>query len=647
MKKFLIFVSFALLVLAGSSRLFAKEQAPTYSGASYKIEDPQLLSQKNVPIVTDWDFYWGKFISPSDITTQPDLRVPVPGDWNKYSLPEQAKKISKKGDGSGTYRLRLTNLKPDTEYAFSVFELCYTAFTVFADEKKIFDSGIPAEKWEDTKPEQAFDKAVFVSDSNGCCTLTFYVSNNFYRKGGFRGNFTLSENEAYDTLFRGSIIKYSIFYGILILMILYCLLLGLQKKDISSFYLAVMIAGIFSRLIANIFPLIKVIIPALPFTSLLRIEYLALFVIPSSQTLYFDSLNKKIFKIIPAKLLAAPALVFLILDFALPIRIVNRMVPFMQVYMFAVIIIDIILFFIRIIKDKDFVSLMAIIALLIITLGVTNDILIIHHSSILGEIKILSFTFILFAFFQIVVLAYIQDRNYRKVVEINKELIETNIAYYRFVPKEFLELLSKKDITEVSLGEYRVAKMAVLSADIRNFTATSEKLSPIQVFDMLNSYLRRVAPLIRKYNGVIEKYLGDGIIAIFPEIAESALNCAIAMQEEMIELRKEFEERNMPQIRIGIGVHYGSVVIGTGGDNERMTEISLSDDIDIAIKTEAATKLYKRPILVTKQTLNQAANELKALGLKFDFSGKEMPAQEDTKFPPLYSIYNNTIDDVL
>ena len=647
MKKFLIFVSFALLVLAGSSRLFAKEQATAYSGASYKIEDPQLLSQKNVPIVTDWDFYWGKFISPSDITTQPDLRVPVPGDWNKYSLPEQVKKIAKKGDGSGTYRLRLTNLKPDTEYAFSVFELCYTAFTVFADGKKIFDSGVPAEKWEDTKPEQAFDKAVFVSDSNGCCTLTFYVSNNFYRKGGFRGNFTLSENETYDTLFRGSIIKYSIFYGILILMILYCLLLGLQKKDISSFYLAVMIAGIFSRLIANIFPLIKVIIPTLPFTSLLRIEYLALFVIPSSQTLYFDSLNKKIFKLIPAKLLAAPALVFLILDFALPIRIVNRMVPFMQVYMFAVIIIDIILFFIRIIKDKDFVSLMAIIALLIITLGVTNDILIIHHSSILGEIKILSFTFILFAFFQIVVLAYIQDRNYRKVVEINKELIETNIAYYRFVPKEFLELLSKKDITEVSLGEYRVAKMAVLSADIRNFTATSEKLSPIQVFDMLNSYLRKVAPLIRKYNGVIEKYLGDGIIAIFPESAESALNCAIAMQEEMIELRKEFAQKNMPQIKIGIGIHYGDIVIGTGGDNERMTEISLSDDIDIAIKTEAATKLYKRPILVTKQTLNQAANELKARGLKFDFSGKEMPAQGDTKFPPLYSIYNNTIDDVL
>ena len=70
-------------------------------------------------------------------------------------------------------------------------------------------------------------------------------------------------------------------------------------------------------------------------------------------------------------------------------------------------------------------------------------------------------------------------------------------------------------------------------------------------------------------------------------------------------------------------------------------------DIDIAIKTEAAPKLYKRPILVTKQTLNQAANELRAIGKKFDFSGKEVAAQEDTTIPPLYSIYNNKIGEVL
>ncbi len=639
--KRLILVSISLFMFLCCSNLFAQ-------GALYKVSDREKLALGSETIETNWDFYWGKFISPLDKTSAPDLQVTVPCEWNKYDLPSDAKVVAKKGDGSGTYRLTLTNLKPETEYAFPVFEVFYTASKIYADSKLIYECGEPSEKWENTKSEQYCDKAVFKTDSNGSVTLTIYISNNFYRKGGFRGKFTLSENKVYSQSSLRQLCAYSIFSGLLLLMILYCLLLSLQKKDISSFYLALLIFGIFSRLVTATFPMLKVVFVNIPFTMILRLEYMALFIIPGAQTLYFDSLNKKIFKHIPAKLLAAPGIIFFVLDFVLPIRLANRLVPFMQAYTFAIIGIDVLLFFIRIIKDKDFISLMAVISLIIIALGTTNDILIIHHTYILGRVKLLGLSFVVYAFFQIIVLAYIQDRNYRKVVELNKELIETNMAYYRFVPKEFLELLSKKDITEVSLGEYKVAKMAVLSADIRNFTSTSEKLKPIQVFDMLNSYLRRVAPLIRKYNGIIEKYLGDGIIAIFPQSAESALNCAIAMQEEMIELRKEFEERNMPQIRIGIGVHYGNVVIGTGGDNERMTEISLSDDIDIAIQTEAATKLYKRPILVTKQTLNQAANELRAVGKKFDFSGKEVPMQGDTgSVPPLYSIYNNKIGEVL
>lgn len=640
MKK-LILVSFALLMFLPAFHLFAQ-------GASYKVSDSEKLSKGAETIETKWDFYWGKFVSPLDKTSVPDLQVTVPGEWNKYNLPADAKAVAKKGDGSGTYRLTITNLKPDTEYAFPVFEVFYTAGKIFADDKLIYQCGQPAENWEETKSEQYCDKAVFKTDTNGNVTLTIYISNNFYRKGGFRGKFTLSENTVYAQNSRRQLCAYSIFTGLLLLMILYCLLLSIQKKDISSFYLALLIFGIFSRLITAVFPLLKAVFADIPFATILRLEYMALFVIPASQSLYFDSLNKKIFNHIPAKLLAAPSLIFFVLDFMLPIRFANRLVPFMQAYTFAIIGIDVVLFFIRIIKDKDFISIMAIVSLIIIALGTTNDILIIHHTYILGRAKLLGLSFVVYAFFQIIVLAYIQDRNYRKVVELNKQLVETNIAYYRFVPKEFLELLSKKDITEVSLGEYRVAKMAVLSADIRNFTATSEKLAPIQVFDMLNSYLRRVAPLIRKFGGLIEKYLGDGIIAIFPESAESAVNCAIAMQEEMIELRKEFEERNMPSIKIGIGVHYGNVVIGTGGDNERMTEISLSEDIDIAIKTEAATKLYQKPILITKQTMNQAQNELRELGKNIDFSGKELPVnKEAVSTPPLFSIYNERIGETL
>jgi hypothetical protein len=216
-------------------------------------------------------------------------------------------------------------------------------------------------------------------------------------------------------------------------------------------------------------------------------------------------------------------------------------------------------------------------------------------------------------------------------LELNDYLVKTNKAYYRFVPKEFLELLSKKDITEVTLGEYKISKAAILSADIRNFTSTSEKLAPIQVFDLLNTYLKRIAPLIRKYNGIIEKYLGDGIIAIFPDSAEAAINCAIEMQEQMIDLRDEFASRGMPRIRIGIGVHYGNIVIGTGGNTDRMAEISLSKDIGIAVKTESFTKRCMKPILATPVAVRTAEVEARKQGRSVNFSTESIPLSSIAK----------------
>ena len=81
-------------------------------------KNPELLSTSSENIITEWDFFWGKFVFPTDTTTKPDLTVKAPSDWNKYPLPDEIRKIAKTGKGSGTYRLRLTNLKPRQSYAF-------------------------------------------------------------------------------------------------------------------------------------------------------------------------------------------------------------------------------------------------------------------------------------------------------------------------------------------------------------------------------------------------------------------------------------------------------------------------------------------------------------------------------------------------
>ena len=596
-----------LLVLFGTTHISHLLAA---QNTTYKIENPDILKTKQVSINTKWDFYWEKFVSPTDMQTVPDAVVEVPLAWNKYDLSDEIKAITKKGKGSGTYRIKLTNLNPETEYAFPVFKFCYTAFTVLCGEQEIFSSGEPDVDWKKTKAEQFYDKAVFTSDENGTALITVYASNNFYRKGGIRGIFWLSELKVFDSLHNKELCSYGIFSGILFIMILYCLALALFRKEKTSLYLGILIFGIFTRVITSVCPLIKTFIPAIPFSMMVRIEYFALFLTPAGQIMYFDSLNKKIFHHIPVKILAAPSLLFLVLDLCLPVSIANRLVPVMQVYMFLIIGISIVLFFIRIIKDKDFISIMAIVSLIIIAIGVINDILVINQKSFFGDVDLLGLSFVVYAFIQIVILAYVQDKKYQKVVELNKDLGITNKSYYRFVPKEILELLEKNDVTEVKPGEYKVLKLAVISADVRNFTATSEKLTAFEIFKLLNIYLQRVAPYIRQNGGIIEKYLGDGIIAIFPNGALSAIRCSIQMQQEMVKLRQELIMQRLPAIKIGVGVHYGNIVLGTAGNLSRMTEVSLSNDIDIAIKTEAATKIYEKSILVTAQAMDQANKEL-------------------------------------
>ena len=621
---------------------------PAFSEAiTYRIDNPERLAEAPVLIKTEWDFFWKKNIAELGSDLKPDLRVTVPSEWNKYDLPYDDAKIVSSGKGAGSYRLKLTNLKPSTNYAFPVYELGYTAFIVYANGKEIYRSGTPSVKWEKTVAEQYFDKAVFTSDEKGCAEISLFVSNYFYRKGGFRGNFILSEENVYIQNYTRNLCLYGIFSGLLIIIAVYCLLTALMKKDRTNLFLGVLVIGIISRIISDIFPLLKEIIPAIPFTVMIRIEYFSLFCITAMHTLYFDSLNKKIFGRHGAKIIAAPALVLFILDCVLPAYYVNRLVPAFQIYMFAVAFVDILFTLIRFIKDRDFVSGTAIVSFVILGIGAASVTLELQRVVIFNSGTILTITLIGYALCQIALLAYIQNRNYMKVVELNEYLVQTNKACFRFVPREFLELLSKKDITEVSLGEYKIAKMAILSADIRNFTSTSEKLQPIQVFDMLNSYLGKIAPLIRKYNGLIEKYLGDGIIALFPESAVSALSCAVEMQEQMLELRQDFLKKEMPLIKIGIGIHYGSIVIGTGGANERMTEISLSDDIDVAVRTEAATKVYDRKIIVTEQALQRAAAEVRSQGKKFLFCGEKIEQEPQDELPPLFALYNKKIGKTL
>ncbi|MBE9126667.1 response regulator [Coleofasciculus sp. LEGE 07092] len=188
-------------------------------------------------------------------------------------------------------------------------------------------------------------------------------------------------------------------------------------------------------------------------------------------------------------------------------------------------------------------------------------------------------------------------------IKTHINLSKINIAYSRFVPHEFLRFLGRESIIDVRLGDQVQQEMSILFADIRNFTALSEGMTPTENFNFINAYLRRVGPIVRQHNGFIDKYIGDAIMALFPEKAEDALHAAIAMQQQVTLYNIHRQKCGYPPIAIGIGLHTGTLMLGTIGEEQRMESTVISDTVNLASRLEDLTKVYGASILISGQSL--------------------------------------------
>ncbi len=185
-----------------------------------------------------------------------------------------------------------------------------------------------------------------------------------------------------------------------------------------------------------------------------------------------------------------------------------------------------------------------------------------------------------------------------------------NEAYYRFVPRQFLDMLGKKDITEITLGDQVEQEMSVLFTDIRDFTSLSETMTLRENFDFINSYLGLMEPIISRHNGFIDKYMGDSIMALFHGKVEHALDAAIEMAQTMKDFNLIRTEEGKPAIRMGIGIHTGNLMLGVVGGHGKMEGTVISDAVNLASRLEGLTKMYGSSIIVSQETLIRAEDPM-------------------------------------
>jgi class 3 adenylate cyclase len=199
--------------------------------------------------------------------------------------------------------------------------------------------------------------------------------------------------------------------------------------------------------------------------------------------------------------------------------------------------------------------------------------------------------------------AMLYEKNIREVKEREEAILRIHEVTKKFVPHEFIRSLGKEALTDVKLGDQVEKLVTVLFTDIRDFTTLSEKMTPEENFRFVSSFNARLGPIIRSNNGFINQYLGDSIMAIFPENPADGLNAAIGMQKAVHELNEERRQQGLPPIKAGIGMHTGSLIMGITGDEFRMDAATISDTVNTAARIESLTKYYRSPLLLSDHTL--------------------------------------------
>ena len=180
-----------------------------------------------------------------------------------------------------------------------------------------------------------------------------------------------------------------------------------------------------------------------------------------------------------------------------------------------------------------------------------------------------------------------------------QELEKLLQAYGRFVPDEYLQFLGKQSIVDFQLGDHVSKEMAIMFSDIRSFTTMAEQMTPQENFDFINTYLQQISPEIRKHNGFIVKYMGDGVMAVFPEGVDDAIQAGIVKFEQLHKYNQSRIINGEIPVNIGIGIHVGDTMVGIIGDANRMQADALSDHVNLTARLESLTKYYGVSLLIS------------------------------------------------
>jgi len=183
------------------------------------------------------------------------------------------------------------------------------------------------------------------------------------------------------------------------------------------------------------------------------------------------------------------------------------------------------------------------------------------------------------------------------------EVTKLSQSYFRFVPQQFLKVLGRTNMTQIRLGEQQKREMTILVCNMRRFHEFSMKLTTEENFRFINSFLETFGPVIREYGGFIVRYLGPGMLTMFPNDTASAVKAALKLRETLAEYNERRARSGYEPIEIGIAIHTGDVMLGIIGEEQRMEGSVVSQHVQLTQDLEKLSGKLGVSILLTSDAV--------------------------------------------
>jgi len=553
----------------------------------------------------DWLFWPDQLLSPDEVRREIgrgyETETPVPGMWSDTGIAGNASSLSK----TGTLAITLS-LPPDRRDWAIRLPNANTACELFIDGRKVASVGTVGNTKKTSVPSTGLATVNFTADSS-TVLLVLHVSNFHAPCTGTWAGPAIGTQRSLADRRDIALILTALVSGALFFMGLYHLTLYFfRKKDKNSLIFAVIAILLATR---NLIMGERILIALFPATALgweaaMTIELLSVHLALPLFFVFFRMLFPRQVGKVAVRVVLAVSAVWAALALLTPVFLYLRFLSAFELFILAAAIYMLVAIGRALARSEEGAGIV-IVGLAFLLLAVLNDVLL--SRGIIRSFYMTSIGMFFFLFSQSVLLSVKFSQLFAVVERYTRELQALNQSLERFIPHEVLSFLGKRSIIDINLGDFSEENMSVFFLDIRGFTALSERMTPNDNFLFINAFHERFGPIVRNHGGFIDKYLGDGFMALFPDAPDRALDAALEMREELARFNEDHGELATP-IKFGIGIHHGPLMLGTIGENQRMDSTVISDTVNTACRLEQLTKTHLHDILVSSAMVQGLKN---------------------------------------